>query len=114
MLVACWLDSYCETRDPVLDTDAFEWFEKITEEWCQCSERTRQIPEKEWPSRLHFLRARNVTVAENGVFIQFGSGYVKSWGVFVLPHESNFQPQTDSDPSFHHLHGRVYRFEQKA
>jgi hypothetical protein len=88
--------------------------EAAVERWWQPDGARREIPKSDWPAELLRLGPEAVFVAPEGVFVRFGSSYVKEWGLFLLPERSAFRPRQDTDPSYRSLRGRVYRYDIKG
>jgi len=99
---------------PKPDSETAELLELTAGQWWRPGGPARSIPEADWPPELHRLGPRSVQVTSEGVFIQFGSFMVAEWGLFVLPAESDFRPQSGTDPSYRWLRGRVYRYDIKG
>jgi hypothetical protein len=100
-------------RSPVPEPDpaTTEALEVAAGQWWRPGGPTGTIPKTDWPAKLRRLGPRAVRVIPEGVFIPFGSLYVKEWGLFVLPVGSDFRPQPGTDPSFRLIRGRVYRYD---
>ena len=65
-----------------------------------------------WPDSIRGMRPVFVAVTQDGLFITRGEFFVESWGYFVLPNGSTFDPPQRGENSYRHLRGRVYRFHK--
>lgn len=119
LVVACvcalslsWLN--WQARTPNVDAATAELLQLKADDWWQNGRRTVSIPKKDWTDALRRLNPQTVTVNQEGVYVQFGSLIVESWGLFILPKGSAFQPKSGTDPSFQLIHDRVFKFEIKG
>ena len=69
-----------------------------------------RLHDAEMPPSFQRLKPHSVTLTQEGVEITMGGFFVESWGYFVLPSASTYEPRRDGDPSYRLLRGRVYRF----
>lgn len=111
VFVAAWAVFHSPVPD--IDPTTADELAATTDTWCeQLPDRT--IPPNEWPDAVRQLRPQAVRVTPEGVYLERGSLFVQSWGVFVLRSGTAFRPATDTDPSYHLLRGRLYWYEVKG
>ena len=112
LVTILWLRVQSPVPDP--DPGTAEALEVAARQWWEPGDSTRTIPEGDWPPRLRRLGPEAVRVSPEGVFIPFASHWVEEWGLFVLPPGSDFRPQQRTDPSFHFVRGRIYKYNIKG
>ena len=103
-----WLALRSSVPSPDPSTAAL--LEAAAERWWQPGIARRGIPRADWPAAVRRLGPSRVTVAPEGVYLQFGSFFVEEWGLFILPRKSPLRPAQGTDPSYRRLRGRVYRY----
>jgi len=114
--LAAFASTWLVLRESVPEPDAptAEVLEAAAETWWQPESEVRGIPESKWPPELTRLGPKSVRITSEGVFISFGALFVEEQGLFILPAQSDFQPQHETDPSFNLIRGRVYKYQIKG
>jgi hypothetical protein len=101
------------TTVPVIDQLTADRLLSTADKWCKQSP-SRKIPPNEWTKEVRHLRPQSVWTTPDGVYIERGSRFVESWGVFVHRSRSTFRPSPGTDPGFRPIQGRVYWYEIKG
>lgn len=89
-----------------LDDATATALEDATDRWCPPDlKEFKIIPRAEWPPELRRLDPNAVYVyPQDGVYIEFGSFFAQSWGIWVVP-----RGEVRSGAFYRHLRGRLYR-----
>lgn len=111
LLVVAWVALF--PLVPAIDPPTADRLSAAADRWCEQS-ADRVVPPDEWPEEVRQLRPQYVWVTQDGVYIERGSFFVGSWGVFVLRTGSSLQPGRGTDPSYRALCSRVYWYEIKG
>lgn len=86
-----------------------EELERAVAGWPEGGTR-RDVPSGEWPPAVRRLKPVAVRVDLEGVYLTCGTLVVEAWGLFVPRAGMEFGPRPNTDPSYEHVRGRVYRF----
>lgn len=111
VLVAAW--AVYRSQVPNIDALTADELAAATDQWCELLPNGN-VPAEQWPTAVRKLCPQAVRVTPDGVYIERGSRFVESWGIFILRSRSAFQPSTDTDPSYHRLRDRVFWYEVKG
>jgi hypothetical protein len=109
--IAVW--AILRSRVPDIDPLTADELSATADQLCE-QLPNRIVPPDQWPIAVRKLYPHSVLVSPDGVYIERGSWFVESWGVFVLRSRSAFRPTSDTDPCYHLLRGRVYWYEVKG
>lgn len=110
-IVAAWY----VLRSPVprIDAATAARLSAFADRWVQPAEDSQIAPDS-WPAEVRGLRPQSVRLTADGLYIELGSQFVTSWGLFILRSDSPFQPTRTTDPSYRLLQERVYWYEVKG
>ena len=111
VFVAAW--AVFRPQVPTIDPLTADELSAAADQWCE-KLPNRTVPSDQWSTAVRQLCPQAVRVTADGVYIERGSRFVESWGVFILRSRSALRPSTDTDPSYHQLRGRVYWYEVKG
>ena len=102
-------------RSPVprIDAATAARLSAFADRWVQ-PDGDSQIAPDSWPEEVRRLRPQSVRLTADGMYIELGSRFVESWGLFILRTGSSFQPSRGTDPSYRLLEGPVYWYEIKG
>jgi hypothetical protein len=91
-----------------LDDATATALEDAADRWCPPDlKEFRSIPRTEWPPAVQRLGPNAVFVyPQAGVYIEYGSFYVQTWGIWVVPKGEQRQ-----GGFYQHLRGRLYRYD---
>ena len=98
---------------PRIDAATAANLSAFADRWVQPAGNSQIAPDS-WPAEVRRLRPRSVRLTADGMYIELGSRFVASWGLFILRSGSQFQPTHTTDPSYRLLQGRVYWYEVKG
>lgn len=102
-------------RSPVprIDAATAEKLSAFADRWVQPAGDSQIAPDS-WPAEVSRLDPQSVRLTADGLYIELGSRFIESWGLFILRSDSSFQPTRTTDPSYRLLEGRVYWYEVKG
>jgi hypothetical protein len=60
------------------------------------------------PDEIKSLKAVNVFITDEGVYIQLDGFFVTAEGIFILRKSSNLNPKEQGDPCYRQIESRLY------
>lgn len=111
LFVGAW--AILRTPVPEIDSPTADRLSATIDRWCEQFPNS-VVPPEEWTEEVKQLRPHSVRVTPDGVYIERGSCFVESWGVFVHRTGSELRLSGGTDPSYRLLRGRVYWYEVKG